>query len=221
LQEIAPMKILIVDDHPLFRAGFHAVLEQSPLDAAILSVATLGEAIDHLRHDTDIGLVLLDLHLRDSDGFAALRQIGEHFPTTACIIISGDEHEGIAHQAVAAGASGFIPKSFTAEEMLAAIDDVLNGNVFVPVQAAPVLHTSSGALTLRQLEVVTMMARGFSNKEIARELDLAERTVKAHVTAVLDALHAKNRTQAVIVAQQQGLLPASLTASGELTALRG
>jgi DNA-binding NarL/FixJ family response regulator len=221
LQEIAPMKILIVDDHPLFRAGFHAVLEQSPLDAAILSVATLGEAIDHLRHDTDIGLVLLDLHLRDSDGFAALRQIGEHFPTTACIIISGDEHEGIAHQAVAAGASGFIPKSFTADEMLAAIDDVLNGNVFVPAQAAPMLPTSSGALTLRQLEVVTMMARGFSNKEIARELDLAERTVKAHVTAVLDALRVKNRTQAVIVAQQQGLLPASLTAPGELTALRG
>jgi DNA-binding NarL/FixJ family response regulator len=215
------MKILIVDDHPLFRAGFHAVLEQSKLDAAILSVATLGEALDHLRHDLDIGLVLLDLHLRDSDGFAALRQIGEHFPTTACIIISGDEHDGIAHQAVAAGASGFIPKSFTAEEMLAAIDYVLNGNVFVPAAAVPALRTASGALTLRQLEVVTMLARGFSNKEIARELDVAERTVKAHVTAVLDALQVKNRTQAVIVAQQQGLLPATLAPIGELQVSRG
>jgi DNA-binding NarL/FixJ family response regulator len=214
------MKILIVDDHPLFRAGFHAVLEQSPLEADILSVATLSEGLTLLRNDLDIGLVLLDLHLRDSDGFSALRQIGEKFPTTACIMISGDEHDGLAHQAVAAGASGFIPKSFTADEMLSAIDEVLNGNVFVPAQAIPALRTSSGALTLRQLEVVTMLARGFSNKEIARELDVAERTVKAHVTAVLDALQVKNRTQAVIAAQQQGLLPTAY-AHADLSVSRG
>jgi len=202
------MKILIVDDHPLFRAGFHAVLEQSSLEAAILSVSTLHEALTMLDTDTDIGLVLLDLHLRDSEGFAALRQIGDRFPTTACIIISGDEHDGIANQSVAAGASGFIPKSFTADEMLEAIDHVLDGNVFVPTSAeTPTTHTNN-ALTLRQMEVVCMMARGFSNKEIARELQLAERTVKAHVTAVLETLRVKNRTQAVIAAQQQGLLPA-------------
>lgn len=202
------MKILIVDDHPLFRAGFHAVLEQSALEASILSVSTLHEAIGLMDTDPDIGLVLLDLHLRDSDGFAALRQIGDRFPTTACIIISGDEHDGIANQSVSAGASGFIPKSFTADEMLAAIDHVLDGNVFVPLvsQTAAAARTNN-ALTLRQLEVVSMLARGFSNKEIARELQLAERTVKAHVTAVLEALNVKNRTQAVIAAQQQGLLP--------------
>jgi DNA-binding NarL/FixJ family response regulator len=202
------MKILIVDDHPLFRAGFHAVLEQSALEASILSVSTLREGLGMLDSDPDIGLVLLDLHLRDSDGFTALRQIGDRFPTTACIIISGDEHDGIASQSVAAGASGFIPKSFTADEMLEAINSVLEGNVFVPSipNAAPA--PTSGSLTLRQMEVVCMMARGFSNKEIARELQLAERTVKAHVTAVLETLHAKNRTQAVMMAQQQGLLPA-------------
>jgi two-component system, NarL family, nitrate/nitrite response regulator NarL len=203
------MKILIVDDHPLFRAGFHAVLEQSALEASILSVSTLREALAMLDSDPDIGLVLLDLHLRDSDGFAALRQIGDRFPTTACIIISGDEHDGIANQSVAAGASGFIPKSFTADEMLAAIDHVLDGNVFVPISpdAVPTARENN-SLTLRQMEVVCMMARGFSNKEIARELQLAERTVKAHVTAVLETLRVKNRTQAVIAAQQRGLLPA-------------
>jgi DNA-binding NarL/FixJ family response regulator len=202
------MKILIVDDHPLFRAGFHAVLEQSALEASILSVSTMHEATGLLDTDSDIGLVLLDLHLRDSDGFSALRQIGDKFPTTACIIISGDEHDGIANQSVAAGASGFIPKSFTADEMLAAIDHVLDGNVFVPkVSDVPSSTPARSALTLRQLEVVSMLARGFSNKEIARELDLAERTVKAHVTAVLEALNVKNRTQAVIAAQQRGLLP--------------
>lgn len=201
------MKILIVDDHPLFRAGFHAVLAQSTLEASILSVATLEEALQLLGSDPDIALVLLDLHLRDSDGFTALRQIGERFPATACMIISGDEHDGIAHQSVAAGASGFIPKSFTADQMLAAIQHVLDGNVFVPPTTEGPKSTTAASLTLRQLEVVSMLARGFSNKEIARELQLAERTVKAHVTAVFETLNVKNRTQAVIAAQQLGLLP--------------
>jgi DNA-binding NarL/FixJ family response regulator len=214
------MNILIVDDHPLFRAGFHGVLEQSHLDAGITSVATLNEALEQLANDPEIALVVLDLHLRDSEGFAALRSIGEKFPTTACVIISGDEQEGLAHHAVAAGASGFIPKSFTADEMLAAIESVLDGNVFVPADASRRPTVAPGTLTLRQLEVVSMLGRGFSNKEIARELDLAERTVKAHVTAVLEALQVKNRTQAVIAAQRQGLLPTH-SASIELASSRG
>lgn len=214
------MNILIVDDHPLFRAGFHGVLEQSHLDAGITSVATLNEALEQLHNDPEIALVVLDLHLRDSEGFAALRAIGEKFPATACVIISGDEQEGLAHRAVAAGASGFIPKSFTADEMLKAIESVLDGNVFVPPDASRREASAPGTLTLRQLEVVSMLGRGFSNKEIARELDLAERTVKAHVTAVLEALQVKNRTQAVIAAQRQGLLPNQF-GGAELAASRG
>jgi len=200
------MKILIVDDHPLFRAGFHAVLEQSALDAAVLSVSSVQEAKQILLRDADVGLVLLDIHLRGDDGFNALKVIGEKFPTTACIMISGDEQEGIAARAVAAGASGFIPKSFTADEMVAAIQQVMAGDVFVPVSAtAP--SSESGALTLRQMEVITMLGRGCSNKEIARALDVAERTVKAHVSAVFEALNVRNRTQAVLVAQRRGFLP--------------
>jgi two-component system, NarL family, nitrate/nitrite response regulator NarL len=203
------MKILIVDDHPLFRAGFHAVLEQSALDAAVLSVSSIQEALQILQRDADVGLVLLDVHLRGDDGFNALKVIGTRFPTTACIMISGDEQDGIAARAVAAGASGFIPKSFTADEMVAAIQKVLAGDVFVP-EKAPDLHASeSGALTLRQLEVITMLGRGCSNKEIARALDVAERTVKAHVSAVFEALNVRNRTQAVLAAQRRGFLPTS------------
>jgi len=203
------MKNLIVDDHPLFRAGFHAVLEQSALDAAVLSVSSIQEALQILQRDSDVGLVLLDIHLRGDDGFSALKVIGTKFPTTACIMISGDDQDGIAARAVAAGASGFIPKSFTADEMVAAIQKVLAGDVFVP-EKAPDLHaTQSGALTLRQLEVITMLGRGCSNKEIARALDVAERTVKAHVSAVFEALNVRNRTQAVLAAQRRGFLPTS------------
>jgi two-component system nitrate/nitrite response regulator NarL len=204
------MKILIVDDHPLFRAGFHAVLEQSDLDAAVLSVSSVSEALQILKRDGDVGLVLLDIHLRGEDGFNALKIIGEKFPTTACIMISGDEQEGVAPRVIAAGASGFIPKSFTADEMIAAIRQVLNGDVFVPSPAQqPPSSSEPTSLTLRQLEVISMLGRGFSNKEIARALDVAERTVKAHVSAVFEALNVRNRTQAVLVAQRRGFLPPS------------
>ena len=205
------MKILIVDDHPLFRAGFQAVLEQSSLDAGVSSVSSVNEALQTLQRDPDIGLVLLDVHLRGDDGFNALKVIGERFPTTACIMISGDEQNGVAARAVASGASGFIPKSFTADEMIAAIRQVLAGDVFVPATADLMQTPDSHGLTLRQLEVVTMLGRGFSNKEIARALDVAERTVKAHVSAVFEALNVRNRTQAVLVAQRRGYLPASPT----------
>jgi two-component system, NarL family, nitrate/nitrite response regulator NarL len=204
------MKILIVDDHPLFRAGFHAVLEQSDLEAAVLSVSSVAEGLQILKRDPEVGLVLLDIHLRGEDGFNALKVIGEKFPTTACIMISGDEQEGVAPRVIAAGASGFIPKSFTADEMIAAIRQVLNGDVFVPSPSQQHTPPSEGtALTLRQLEVISMLGRGFSNKEIARALDVAERTVKAHVSAVFEALNVRNRTQAVLVAQRRGFLPAA------------
>jgi DNA-binding NarL/FixJ family response regulator len=202
------MKILIVDDHPLFRAGFHAVLEQSSLEAGVSSVSSVNEAMQTLQKDPDIGLVLLDVHLRGDDGFNALKLIGERFPTTACIMISGDEQSGVATRAVAAGASGFIPKSFTADEMIAAIRKVLAGEIFVPA-TTDLMQPPTHGLTLRQLEVITMLGRGFSNKEIARALDVAERTVKAHVSAVFEALNVRNRTQAVLVAQKRGYLPSS------------
>jgi two-component system nitrate/nitrite response regulator NarL len=202
------MKILIIDDHPLFRAGFHAVLEQSDLDAEVLSVSSMAEGLQVLRRDGDIALVLLDIHLRGEDGFNAMQVIGEKFPTTACIMISGDEQEAVVNRAIACGASGFIPKSYTADEMIAAIRKVLNGDVFVPTPTQPSTpNDGTTALTLRQLEVISMLGRGFSNKEIARALDVAERTVKAHVSAVFEALNVKNRTQAVLVAQKRGYLP--------------
>ncbi len=203
------MKILIVDDHPLFRAGFHAVLQQSALDAGVLSVSSVPEALHILEQDPDVGLVLLDIHLRGDDGFSALKVIGARFPTTACIMISGDEHESIASRAISSGASGFIPKSFTADDMIAAIRKVLAGEIFSTVNQAPPPPQTSSALTLRQLEVISMLGRGFSNKEIARELDVAERTVKAHVSAVFEALNVRNRTQAVLAAQSRGFLTSS------------
>jgi DNA-binding NarL/FixJ family response regulator len=93
--------------------------------------------------------------------------------------------------------------------MVAAIQKVLAGEVFVPAKTAAPTTVDGGTLTLRQLEVISMLGRGFSNKEIARSLDVAERTVKAHVSAVFEALNVRNRTQAVLVAQRRGFLPST------------
>ena len=203
------MKILIVDDHPLFRAALRQTLSGGDATVTVEEAGDLNGLSGALDADRDCDLVLLDIHLRGDDGFNALKVIGQKFPTTACIMISGDEQPGVAARAVSAGASGFIPKSFTADEMIVAIQKVLSGDVFVPATADLSTPPDTNGLTLRQLEVISMLGRGFSNKEIARALDVAERTVKAHVSAVFEALNVRNRTQAVLVAQRRGFLPAS------------
>jgi two-component system, NarL family, nitrate/nitrite response regulator NarL len=200
------MKLLLVDDHPLFRAGFHALLAQRLPDIGMMSVATRAEAEQLLEHDPEIELVLLDVHLQEGDGFDVLRSIGARFPTVACIMISGDEQGDVASRALALGASGFILKSLTVDATVAAIRRVLAGDVIVPARIVPPVRSVAPALTLRQLEVMSMLGQGLTNKEIALELQVAERTVKAHISAVFEALGVRNRTEAVVEAHRRGLL---------------
>jgi two-component system, NarL family, nitrate/nitrite response regulator NarL len=202
------MKILLIDDHPLFRAGFHAMLSQHLPGIVIVGTGSIAEAQTVLTNDDQIALVLLDVHLPDGDGFEGLRTISARFPTVACVIISGDEHEGMAAQALALGASGFIPKSLAVDDTVAAVQQVLDGGVFVPTSARPTGGGDRPTLTLRQLEVVTMLGQGLANKEIAQQLNVAERTVKAHISAVFELLSVRNRTEAVLAAQRHGLLAA-------------
>jgi DNA-binding NarL/FixJ family response regulator len=200
------LKVLLIDDHPLFRAGFHAILSLHLPDGAVLSVASLAEAEGLLSQDDQIALVLLDVHLPDGDSFAGLRAIRARFPTVACVMISGDEHEELAARAIALGASGFIPKSLTVPDTVAAIERILDGEVFVPRRTVDPPARNTPSLTLRQLEVVNMLGQGLANKEIAQQLNVAERTVKAHISALFEALSVRNRTEAVLVAQRYGFL---------------
>jgi two-component system, NarL family, nitrate/nitrite response regulator NarL len=200
------VKVLLIDDHPLFRAGFHAILSLHLPEGAVLSAASLAEAEGLLSQDDQIVLVLLDVHLQGADGFAGLRAIRARFPTVACVMISGDEHEELAARAIALGASGFIPKSLTVQETVAAIGRVLDGEIFVPRRTTVPSLRETPTLTLRQLEVINMLGQGLANKEIAQLLNVAERTVKAHISALFEALSVRNRTEAVLVAQRYGFL---------------
>lgn len=188
----------------------------SALRARIAGVEVLGadsaeEGLDVLLHNPDIDLVQIDVRLPGMNGFAALSVYGARFPSVSCVLVSGSDEAHYVKRAFDAGASGFIPKSLPVGEVTAAIQCVLDGGVYVPGPSPgasrpapardPIAH-----LTLRQLEVLRLLGEGYTNKEIARALDITERTAKAHVAAIFEALAADNRTQAVLTAQRLGYL---------------
>lgn len=219
------MRILLVDDHTLFREALLHVLKQFDSTAVVIEAATAREAIRMAAHYHDLDLILLDLALPGLNGLSALPELHELRPTTPLVILSASEDSIDVRQALEAGALGYIPKSSSSHEMITALRLVLAGEVYVPpvmlaalegLEAASVQVTAASVeeggvegLTPRQLEVLRLMAQGLSNKGICKRLNVAEGTVKLHVTAVMRALNTCNRTQAVIAATRRGLIPTS------------
>lgn len=206
-------KILIVDDHPLYREGMMSALRAQMADVEVLGADSAEEGLRVLVRHPEIDLVLIDVRLPGMDGFAALAVYGERFPTVSRMLVSGSDEPQYLTRAFSAGASGYIPKSMSVREVTAAIRRVLDGGVSVPEDAAragaargqdPIAH-----LTLRQIEALRLLGEGYTNKEIAKALHITERTAKAHVAAIFQALGADNRTQAVLAAQRSGYLSPS------------
>lgn len=204
---------LIVDDHPLYREGIISALRGRLGDVTVSGADSAEDGLAILDKNPDIELVLIDLRLPGMDGFAALSLYGERFPAVARVVVSGDDDPAMVQRAFAAGASGFIPKSLAVDDVAAAIRRVMQGELFVPTAQQNATSAIGGtkSLTLRQIEVLRLLGEGYTNKEIARALDISERTSKAHVAAIFDALNAENRTQAVIAAQRAGWITAART----------
>jgi DNA-binding NarL/FixJ family response regulator len=212
------MKILVVDDHVLIREALRGVLRDLSKDATVLEAAEYRHAVRLLEEHGEVALVLLDLNLPDRDGFAALAELRERYPAIAVVVLSGFHGRDNVLKALDLGAMGFIPKSAPRDVMLAALRLVFSGGVYVPPEAlagrepqpdrvapeTPRVSPADVGLTRRQVEVLALMMQGKSNKAICRMLDMAEPTVKNHVTAILKALQAENRTEAVIKAGQLG-----------------
>ncbi len=220
------MKILIVDDHPLIREALHHVLGVLHGGVVLLEAQNGAEAWSVADANPDLDLILLDLGLPDIDGFDALSQLRERYPEIPVVVLSASETPDIVTRAIDAGAMGFIPKTSSNQLLLNALRLVLAGGVYLPFEvldqhdsvAHPALRPGSAAgpggapvtardlgLTARQTDVLGLMVQGKSNKLISRELNLAEGTVKIHVTAILKTLHVSNRTQAVIAVGKLGL----------------
>jgi DNA-binding NarL/FixJ family response regulator len=203
--------VLIVDDHPLYREGLASALRTCMDSAEILGAGSAEEGLAMLEQTPDMDLVLVDLRLPGMDGFEALRAYGQRFPLVPRVLVSGVDEAQYVKRAFELGASGFIPKSLPLGAVADAIRLVLSGGVFVPNGDALRPPPAGGAppdrnLTLRQIEVLQLLGDGYTNKEIARTLAITERTAKAHVAAIFEALGADNRTQAVVAAQRMGLL---------------
>lgn len=213
------MHILLVDDHTLFREALLHVLKQLDENAVVFEAGNAEEAAQLISHTRNLDLVLLDIDLPDIDGLTALPDLRELAPTVPIVVLSGSETAAHVVRAMDNGAVGYIPKSCSSHEMLGALRIVMQGDVYIPpkllgklgTSALPLipsndLKSTSGILTSRQIEVLRLLAQGLPNKSIARKLQLAEGTVKLHIVAILRALDARNRTEAVMEASRLGLI---------------
>lgn len=200
------MNLLLVDDHPLFSVGFAHALTHADPGIAVRCAATVLQGLEVAAAWPELDIALIDYRLSGDDGLEGLRRFGARFPLVARVLISGSEDAALARQARAAGASGFLGKSLTIDGVLAALRQVAEGSVHFEGETLRQRSAGPAAPTARQMEVLALVARGQPNKRIADELGIAERTVKLHVTALLEALGARNRTHLLVVARDKGLL---------------
>ncbi|UEM05519.1 response regulator transcription factor [Skermanella rosea] len=209
-------KVLIADDHPLFRDALKTALSLSVEGSLPTEASNLEEAIEAIRAQGDFDLALLDLSMPGVNGFSGLLALRAQFPALPVVIVSAHEDAKLVYQAIDYGAVGFIPKSTPREEMAEALRTVIKGNVYVPPHIQREQRTTEcngrdddaeiarriATLTAQQLRVLEMLGTGKLNKEIAFELNIAETTVKAHVSAILQKLKVYSRTQAVVFASK-------------------
>lgn len=200
------MKILLIDDHALFREGLKALLPRLDASVRLIEAAGCAEGLAELNERGDLNLALLDLGLGDGkDRLCCLRRLRKADPTLPVVIISAHEGSTTVTAAFREGASGYIPKSSPTAVVLDALRQVLSGGVYFPCDVSiGAKAIREDPLTKRQRQVLELMAHGEPNKTIARRLGTAEGTVRIHVTAVIKALGAANRTEAVSKAIRLG-----------------
>lgn len=219
------MKILLADDHALIREGFERTLTGMELNMDFVHAEDRDTVLTQLASHQDIDVILLDLFMPGVKGFDLLSEVCDKYSNIPVIVISGTEDPRYMRKSIDNGASGFIPKSAPTDTMMSAIQLVRNGGVYIPADMmqkkslttnnhgnvpsqtlSNEIREAAGKLTARQQQVLDLMGRGMSNKEIARELNVSDHTVKIHVAAVLRLFNAANRTEAVVMAQNAGVL---------------
>ena len=210
----AMYKILVADDHPLFREAICSVIAEGFPGTELLETPDLDSALEIAREQDDLDLILLDLNMPGMNGLNGLITLRNEAPSIPVVIVSAEEDKQIVLQAITYGAVGFITKSSPRAQMTEAIEQTMNGNVYLPSDIIRANRTSSRrhheeahlspellyALTRKQLLVLERMTKGESNKQIAYNLEIAETTVKAQDSAILRKLNVHNRVQAILSA---------------------
>lgn len=208
---MAAYEILIADDHPLFRSALHQALSQSlGAEVKLAEAASIAELEARLTEKSDWDLVLLDLNMPGAHGFSGLVLLRGQYPQIPVVMISAQEDVNVVSRSREFGASGFIPKSSSLDQIQQAVRAVLDGELCWPSLSAEAAELTAEAkaasaglasLTPQQFRVLTMVCDGLLNKQIAWELSVSEATIKAHVTAIFRKLGVRTRTQAAMLLQ--------------------
>lgn len=218
--------LLIADDHPLFRAALRGAAADAVADLVVHEAESLDGVLATLETEPDIDLILLDLHMPGNHGLAGLAAIRAQYPGVAVVVVSANDDPRVVRRALDHGAAGYLPKSSGLDELRDAIRAVLGCEQWLPpTLRASVARTQSSSsdadlaarlasLSPQQFRVLTFVAQGLLNKQIADRLDVQERTVKAHLSAIFERLGVRNRTQAGVVLRELELTDPSRRIAG-------
>ncbi len=212
------LKLLVIEDHALVREGLVQTLLQLDDDVTVEEAADCDAGCAVLGNGEEFDLVLLDLALPGVDGLTCLGLFRQRYPALPVVIVSAYDDAHTVNRALKAGAAGFVPKAYSGDRLLDALRKVLDGTIYVPEQTLPAnggvglaVPTARGVtpadvgLTGRQADVLGLMVKGRSNREIAELLGLSEGTVKIHITAIFKALGVTSRTQALVAVTRKGI----------------
>jgi DNA-binding NarL/FixJ family response regulator len=207
VSETIRIRVFSVDDHPLLREGLAAIINNQPDMVLVAQAANAQEAVEKFRnHLPDV--TLMDLRLPDKSGIDAMKAIRTEFPEARVIMLTTFEGDVEIQRALEAGARGYLLKNMPPKDLVEVIRQVHAGKKRIPPQLAAQLaeHLTDEELTAREIEVLSQIAGGNRNRDIAEKLFITEETVKVHIKHIMEKLGASDRTQAVAIGLRRGII---------------
>lgn len=201
------IRVFFVDDHFIAREGLRSIIA-SEQGLSVVGEASTGEEAIEMFPRLEPDVTLMDVRLPGKNGLDVITEIRRTYPQSRFVVLTSHDGDELIHRALGAGVQGYLYKDMVRAELTTAIRVVHSGRKYIPVPVSSRLYETSprASITAREIDVIRLVAKGMANKEIAQELQITEFTVKAHIQSILSKLGASDRTHAVMIAMQRGLL---------------